>query len=138
MARFSLNLVASRGCPFRCNWCAKPIFGDSYQIRPAADVASEMRLLKDEYGAEHLWFADDIFGLNRHWLEELAQAVEAGGSVIPFKIQARADFARANPLKRVGASRLRGSVDGRRICPKRYWEAMGQADCGLKRLSAPV
>ena len=21
---FSLNLVASRGCPYRCNWCAKP------------------------------------------------------------------------------------------------------------------
>jgi anaerobic magnesium-protoporphyrin IX monomethyl ester cyclase len=100
--KFSLNLVASRGCPFRCNWCAKPIFGDSYKLRPAADVASEMRLLKEEYGAEHLWFADDIFGLNRHWLEELAQAVEAGGCVIPFKIQARADL-----LTRESASALR-------------------------------
>ena len=26
---FSLNLVSSRGCPYRCNWCAKPIYGDS-------------------------------------------------------------------------------------------------------------
>jgi len=100
--RFSLNLVASRGCPFRCNWCAKPIFGDSYQLRSAADVASEMRLLKDEYGAEHLWFADDIFGLNRHWLDELARAVEASGCVVPFKIQARADL-----LTRESASALR-------------------------------
>src|SRR5579862_2123851 len=24
---FSLNAVASRGCPYRCNWCAKPIYG---------------------------------------------------------------------------------------------------------------
>ena len=31
---FSLNLIASRGCPFRCNWCAKPIFGDSYPLAP--------------------------------------------------------------------------------------------------------
>ena len=69
---FSLNLIASRGCPFRCNWCAKPIFGDSYQLRPASDVAQEMRLLKEKYGAEHLWFADDIFGLNRHWLDDFA------------------------------------------------------------------
>ena len=107
--RFSLNLVASRGCPFRCNWCAKPIFGDSYQLRPAADVANEMRLLKEEYGAEHLWFADDIFGLNRHWLEELAQAVEANGSLIPFKIQARADLLTrqsANALKRAGCAEV--------------------------------
>jgi anaerobic magnesium-protoporphyrin IX monomethyl ester cyclase len=100
--KFSLNLVASRGCPFRCNWCAKPIFGDSYQIRPAADVASEMRLLKEVYGAEHLWFADDIFGLNRHWLEVFAQAVEAYGCAVPFKIQARADL-----LTRESASALR-------------------------------
>src|SRR4029077_12336953 len=106
---FSLNLVASRGCPFRCNWCAKPIFGDSYQLRPAADVASEMRLLKEEYAAEHLWFADDIFGLNRHWLDELAHAVEASQCVIPFKIQARADLLSresARALKRAGCAEV--------------------------------
>ena len=106
---FSLNLVASRGCPFRCNWCAKPIFGDSYQLRPAADVANEMKLLKEEYGAEHLWFADDIFGLNRHWLEDLAQAVEASGCVVPFKIQARADLLTresARALKRAGCTEV--------------------------------
>jgi anaerobic magnesium-protoporphyrin IX monomethyl ester cyclase len=89
---FSLNLIASRGCPFRCNWCAKPIFGDSYQLRPAADVAHEMRLLKESYGAEHLWFADDIFGLNRHWLKDFAFEVEALRCAVPFKIQARADL----------------------------------------------
>ena len=106
---FSLNLVASRGCPFRCNWCAKPIFGDSYQLRPAADVASEMQLLREEYGAEHLWFADDIFGLNRHWLDELAHAVEASQCVIPFKIQARADLLTresARALKRAGCAEV--------------------------------
>ncbi len=27
---FSANVVASRGCPFHCNWCAKPIFGNGY------------------------------------------------------------------------------------------------------------
>lgn len=88
----SLNLISSRGCPFRCNWCAKPIFGDSYQLRGAVDVAMEMRLLKEKYKAEHLWFADDIFGLNRHWLEEFAQAVESLHCAVPFKIQARADL----------------------------------------------
>lgn len=106
---FSLNLIASRGCPFRCNWCAKPIFGDSYQLRPAVDVASEMRLLKEEYGAEHLWFADDIFGLNRHWLQEFALAVETFQCAVPFKIQARADLMSkesARALKRAGCSEV--------------------------------
>src|SRR5271156_2853541 len=88
---FPLNLIASRGCPFRCNWCAKPIFGDSYQLRPPREVAEEMRLLRDEHGAEHLWFADDIFALNRRWIQEFAKAVEELACPVPFKIQARAD-----------------------------------------------
>ncbi|RME98376.1 MAG: radical SAM protein, partial [Chloroflexi bacterium] len=24
---FSMNMVTTRGCPYRCNWCAKPIYG---------------------------------------------------------------------------------------------------------------
>jgi anaerobic magnesium-protoporphyrin IX monomethyl ester cyclase len=102
---FSLNLIASRGCPFRCNWCAKPIFGDSFHLRPAAEVALEMKLLKETYGAEHLWFADDIFGLNRHWLEEFASHVEQHQCAVPFKIQARADLMTkesVSALKRAG------------------------------------
>ena len=42
---FSLNLVASRGCPYRCNWCAKPIYGDSFHGRSPESVALEMREL---------------------------------------------------------------------------------------------
>ena len=102
---FSMNLIASRGCPFRCNWCAKPIFGDSYQLRQAREVAYEMRLLREQCGAEHLWFADDIFALNRHWVQEFASAVEEFASAVPFKIQARADLLTAETaraLKRAG------------------------------------
>ena len=29
---FSMNMVSSRGCPYRCNWCAKPIWGDSLPL----------------------------------------------------------------------------------------------------------
>jgi anaerobic magnesium-protoporphyrin IX monomethyl ester cyclase len=106
---FSLNLIASRGCPFRCNWCAKPIFGDTYQVRLAHEVACEMKTLKEQYGAEHLWFADDIFGLNRHWLEEFAIAVEQLDCATPFKVQARADLLSAQAaaaLKRAGCAEV--------------------------------
>jgi anaerobic magnesium-protoporphyrin IX monomethyl ester cyclase len=89
---FSLNLIASRGCPFRCNWCAKPIFGDTFHARPADEVAEEMRHLKEVYGAEHLWFADDIFALNRHWTKQFAVEVRKRSAAVPFKIQARADL----------------------------------------------
>ncbi|MEM7357396.1 MAG: cobalamin-dependent protein, partial [Acidobacteriota bacterium] len=39
---FSLNMVTTRGCPYHCNWCAKPIWGQTYHMRSAADVAAEL------------------------------------------------------------------------------------------------
>jgi anaerobic magnesium-protoporphyrin IX monomethyl ester cyclase len=106
---FSLNLIASRGCPFQCNWCAKPIFGDSFQARPASEVAEEMRHLKEHYSADHLWFADDIFALNRRWVQEFARELEKRNCRIPFKIQARADLLTTDTvraLKRAGCAEV--------------------------------
>ena len=89
---FSLNIVASRGCPYRCNWCAKPIYGDSFSVRSPALVAEEMRQLKYEFGAERLWFADDIFGLRPKWVRQLADEVQKLDAAIPFKMQSRVDL----------------------------------------------
>jgi anaerobic magnesium-protoporphyrin IX monomethyl ester cyclase len=96
---FSLNLIASRGCPFRCNWCAKPIFGDSFHARPAEEVAEEIRDLRERYGAGHLWFADDIFALNRHWTQQFAREVRRRNCRVPFKVQARADLLTADTVR---------------------------------------
>jgi anaerobic magnesium-protoporphyrin IX monomethyl ester cyclase len=89
---FSTNVVASRGCPYRCNWCAKPISGNKYQLRSAQQVAAEIRELKEVYGVQHVWFGDDIFALNTHWVKEFADEVQANHCVLPFKIQSRADL----------------------------------------------
>jgi anaerobic magnesium-protoporphyrin IX monomethyl ester cyclase len=89
---FSLNLVSSRGCPFRCNWCAKPIWGNNYQVRSAAVVAREMLHLKTRYAPDHIWFADDIFALSARWTEDFANEVEQLGARIPFKMQSRCDL----------------------------------------------
>ena len=64
---FSMNMVSSRGCPYRCNWCAKPIWGDSYHCRSARLVAEEMLEIKTRFQPDHLWFADDIFALSQQW-----------------------------------------------------------------------
>ena len=89
---FSVNMVASRGCPFRCNWCAKPISGNRFQLRAAAAVAEEMHQLKTVVGAEHIWFSDDVFALNHHWIVEFAQEVTARDAALPLKVQSRADL----------------------------------------------
>ena len=89
---FSLNMAASRGCSFRCTWCAKPIWGNQYLQRSARSVADEMLYLKRTLNPDHIWFADDIFGFKVDWVHEFATAVAEGGGGIPFTIQTRADL----------------------------------------------
>ncbi|HWM89281.1 MAG TPA: radical SAM protein [Thermoanaerobaculia bacterium] len=89
---YSVNLVSTRGCPFHCNWCAKPIWGQQYAIRSPANLAEEMALVKRLLRPDHIWFADDIFGLRPHWVPELAREIEARDAHIPFMIQSRADL----------------------------------------------
>jgi anaerobic magnesium-protoporphyrin IX monomethyl ester cyclase len=89
---FSLNMAASRGCSFRCAWCAKPIWGNQYLQRDATEVALEMAHLKRSFDPDHIWFADDIFGFRVDWVTEFAASVHAEGGSIPFTIQTRADL----------------------------------------------
>jgi radical SAM superfamily enzyme YgiQ (UPF0313 family) len=89
---FSLNMVSSRGCPYRCNWCAKPIYGQNYHCRSARAVAQEMRHLKLTCRPDHIWFADDIFALSPHWTQEFTRAVEEFDARIPFRMQSRCNL----------------------------------------------
>ena len=87
----SMNLVTTRGCPFHCNWCAKPIYGQRYSARSPRHVAQEMAQLKQTYTPDHLWIADDIFGLKPDWIERFAKELDARDAAIPFKCLLRAD-----------------------------------------------
>jgi len=89
---FSINMSTTRGCPFKCNWCAKPIYGNRYHSRSALNVASEIEYLKSRFDIDHIWFSDDIFGLKPGWIQEFANILSEKKIRIPFKIQARADL----------------------------------------------
>jgi radical SAM superfamily enzyme YgiQ (UPF0313 family) len=89
---FSLNIGTTRGCPFKCNWCAKPIYGNRYHARSPGHVVKELKELKEKYGFDHIWFCDDIFGLKPGWVNEFADLVEKEKLSFKFKIQSRADL----------------------------------------------
>lgn len=89
---FSLNMGTTRGCPFKCNWCAKPIYGNRYNSRSPQQVVAELQYLQTTFQFDHIWFCDDIFGLKPGWVQEFADLLEAEGLRFRFKIQARADL----------------------------------------------
>jgi anaerobic magnesium-protoporphyrin IX monomethyl ester cyclase len=88
---FSMNLSTTRGCPYHCNWCAKPIYGQRYTARTPEAVAGEIAWLTQTYRPDHLWIADDIFGLKPGWIERFQVELARRGAVVPFKCLMRAD-----------------------------------------------
>lgn len=90
--RLSWNMVTSRGCPYRCNWCAKPLFGTRYAQRSPPNVAEELSQLRHEVSPDHVWFADDIFGLTPQWIERFAREVAARDAQTPFTMQSRVNL----------------------------------------------
>jgi radical SAM superfamily enzyme YgiQ (UPF0313 family) len=104
---FSMNMVTTRGCPFHCNWCAKPIWGQKYHSRSPLNVVLEMKYLKQHFRPDHIWFMDDIMGIRDLWIEEFADYLDAHQAHIPFKSLNRADLllrGKTIPaLKRAGA-----------------------------------
>jgi radical SAM superfamily enzyme YgiQ (UPF0313 family) len=89
---FSMNMGTTRGCPYKCNWCAKPIYGNRYNARSPENVVKELKQLYNKYHFEHIWFCDDIFGLKPGWVKRFAELVKAEGLQFKFKIQSRADL----------------------------------------------
>lgn len=89
---FSINFATTRGCPYKCNWCAKPIYGNRYNARTPQHVVDELKALHRRYRFDHVWFCDDIFGLKPGWVKEFAALLHREGLRIKFKIQSRADL----------------------------------------------
>jgi len=104
---WSVNAVSTRGCPFHCNWCAKPIWGQRYAMRAPEAVADELAELAATIAPDHVWFADDIFGLRPDWTAAFGDAVAALGVRLPFTVQTRVDLvteAAADGLARAGCA----------------------------------
>lgn len=89
---FSMNLVTTRGCPFHCNWCAKPIYGQVYNSHSPEYISRELKVLKEKYSPDHIWFCDDIFGLKPGWTTKFDAMVNKEGVRTPFKCLSRADL----------------------------------------------
>jgi radical SAM superfamily enzyme YgiQ (UPF0313 family) len=89
---FALNIATTRGCPYKCNWCAKPIYGNRYNTRSPQRVAAEIEMLIQKYNVHHFWMSDDIFGLKPKWVQEFRDEVQRRKLQFTYKIQSRVDL----------------------------------------------
>lgn len=89
---FYLNLATTRGCPYKCNWCAKPIYGNRYNSRSPEKVVDEIEFHLNHHGVDHFWMCDDIYGLKPGWVQLFRNEIKKRNLKIRYKIQSRADL----------------------------------------------
>jgi anaerobic magnesium-protoporphyrin IX monomethyl ester cyclase len=61
-------------------------------VRSPQNVVAEMRWLRDHFRPDHIWFMDDIMGIQDRWIEEFADELDVQGVHIPFKCLNRVDL----------------------------------------------
>jgi anaerobic magnesium-protoporphyrin IX monomethyl ester cyclase len=101
-------IMTSRGCPFVCDFCSRPIFGNDFRARSASKVADEV---EDAIflGYNRIWFADDCFTLNRKRLLEVCDEIINRGLKIEWECLSRVDTLdseTANKMKKAGCVRM--------------------------------
>lgn len=79
------EMEASRGCPYHCTFCAKENFRDGYRKRPLPVLLDELDGLI-EFGAQYVYFIDEIFLPDRALLKAVAERN------IKFGVQTRIDL----------------------------------------------
>jgi anaerobic magnesium-protoporphyrin IX monomethyl ester cyclase len=99
-------VLTSRGCPFDCSWCSKPTFGRTFRQQSPGRVLTELRALQDRFHVDYVRFCDDVFGINRAWLEELLDGLIGRGLRLKFECLARVDLLKPDLLKRMRAAGL--------------------------------
>lgn len=87
-----LNVATTRGCPYKCNWCAKPIYGNRYNTRSVSHVVDEIAFHLEHHQIDHFWMCDDIFGLKPGWVQDFRDELKHRKLKIHYKIQSRADL----------------------------------------------
>ncbi|MDD5557604.1 MAG: radical SAM protein [bacterium] len=91
----SVQMWASRGCPFRCTFCAWPqiVYGShDYRARDPVKVAEEMEQLVKEAGFRSVYFDDDTFNIGKPRILALCAEIRRRGIAVPWAIMARADL----------------------------------------------
>lgn len=97
----SLHIMTSRGCPFSCNWCSKEIFARTFRQHSPQRVTDEMVHLKQTYGVDQLWLADDLVGVNKKWMTRWRDEVVSRNAAIPYECLTRVDLVNETLLQQL-------------------------------------
>ena len=70
------TIMASRGCPYNCIFCStKNMWGRKWRGRSPSHIIQEIEYLVKEFGIREIVFYDDQFLVDKHWVNDLCDAI---------------------------------------------------------------
>ncbi|MBI5595475.1 MAG: B12-binding domain-containing radical SAM protein [Elusimicrobia bacterium] len=94
------SMVTSRGCPYRCNFCFQAgRFADKYRRYSPEVVIAEIQKLQARYGIKEIQFWDDIFFINKKWVETFCHLIKKNRIDLTWSGYARVDLVDPDLLK---------------------------------------
>jgi anaerobic magnesium-protoporphyrin IX monomethyl ester cyclase len=88
----SINLMTSRGCPWRCCFCASKLtMGSFYRTFSPAYIYELIRYLKSDYGIRFISFTDDTLTIRKQHLIELCDKLQRAGTDLKWTCFSRSD-----------------------------------------------
>ncbi len=94
----AMMLVSSRGCPWSCNFCRRPV-GKMWTYRSAQDLYNEFEILSKQYGIKDIAIMDDVFTVNKERVFEFCNLLIEKPLDIQWLCFARVDIVTAEMLQ---------------------------------------
>lgn len=98
------SLVTSRGCPGRCTFCDRSVFGNFFRFYSAEYILRMIKELISRYGIKELYIHDDTFTVNRKRIMALCNLIREEDIDITWSCNGRADFVDLDMLKEMKKS----------------------------------
>jgi len=87
-----MAIMTSRGCPFRCTFCSKPVHGKLYRAKSPKAIIKEIKYIKENYKIKEILFYDDSFTLDRQRIIELCDEMIKNKINIPWSCETRVNL----------------------------------------------
>jgi len=89
----AVNMMTSRGCPFKCNFCATPInWGRTVRMRSPRNIVEEIEFLIHKYGVRVIFFFDDTFNTSPRRAHRICDLILEKKLDVFFKCDIRIDL----------------------------------------------
>ncbi len=91
----SVQMLASRGCPFQCSFCLLPqtlYKGNGYRKRDFMDVVDEMEHLVRQFDFKAVYFDDEVFNCDRGYVVKICEEIIRRGLHVPWAAMTRVDL----------------------------------------------